>query len=900
MKKDSQTTKFFRATSTPALIISHYKTTFIITEVTDSFIIATGIKRELLIGNSIFDFFSKELPEEPTRLLETIQTVIQSKETIKAECIDFLTDHSISEIFDYFICDIDCIPVPENEEVAELILSLTNITCQRKVEEKSSDENEDQDELLSGSWSYDIKTDNYTFSDEVKKIYGIESSALKPTMETIRLMVHPNDVAKRNRIINHAYATGTEYYLSIRIIRKDKKVKNIVVIGRPQKDLEGNLIGYEGLTKNVVEYKLLEKRLFETLFDLHKNNKIIESLILNIPVGIALNKISTGETSFVNDEFSNVYGLNNSNNDNLNNFLAKIYPIQEERNEILRKLHSNEDVDKCDLKKWQEVEIITENGEQKIINTKHIPLLDQDMLITTSIDVTEKEKLLLDLHKAIERYNLVSMATDDAVFDWDINHNTIFWKNSILTEALGYQEGIERNTLKEWVDGIHPDDTTAFKESLISFLKNKNATKWMPDYYRVIKADGTYAHIKELSLVVRNEEGRVIRMVGVLRDVSRRKAEELRLKMLELVVENMGDPVVITEADPLDFPGPKIIYANPSFLKLTGYSADEVLGKTPRVLQGKLSEREELKKLKESMIACTSYKLSTVNYKKDGTPIWIKAHISPVFDESGKCINWVGVQRDITEEKKAELLLQELNKNLITQTEKLELSNKELEQFAYIASHDLQEPLRMIISFLGLLEKKFDKNIDEKGKQYIHFAVDGAQRLRQIIFDLLDYSRVGRLVYPDQIIDLNDLLKEIKHALHSRITEQKAVIVSSNLPSIMAKKTPLSQVFQNLISNSLKYAKKDVPPIIKISVEEKKDCWQFSIMDNGEGIGEMFYHKIFIIFQRLHTKEEVPGTGLGLAITKKAIENMGGTIWVESEVGVGSTFFFTIAKALMK
>jgi len=906
MKKENNSTTFFRATSTPALIISAINSDYIINEVTDSFLISTGMKRASFIGKPLLNLFSGELLGQKDRLLQTLETVIETKNIGKVECIDFHPTENNFEIFSYFFCDVECKPVFEVKEVTTIlndnetiyiIISLSNILFESKeININSIDKNVNNEELLSGTWSYDIKTNNYTFSEEVNKIYGIEANEEKPTMEDIIQLVHPNDRAKRNRIINHAYAKGTEYYLSIRIIRKDKQVKNIVVIARPKKDKEGNLLGYEGLTKNLVGREQMEKKLFETLFDLHKKSKLIETLIFNIPVGIALNNIKSGETTLINSEFGKVYGWNNLDVGDINSLFAKIYQDKDYSAEISTKTHLELGNFTKELQEWHEVEIITEKGEQKIVNTKHIPLLDQDMLITTVIDVTEKENLLVNLNKAIERYNLVSMATDDAVFDWDINHNTIFWKNSILTEALGYQEGTERNTLKKWVEGIHPDDEVAFKNSLLTFLKDKNALKWMPDYYRVIKADGTYAHIKELSVVLRNEEGRVIRMVGVLRDVSRRKAEELRLKMLELVVENMGDPVVITEADPLNYPGPKIIYANPAFFNLTGYTQEEVAGKTPRVLQGVLSDREDLRKLKESLIACKPYILSTVNYKKNGEPIWIKAHISPVFDEKGKCINWVGVQRDITEEKNAEILLHDLNKNLKLQTEKLEISNKELEQFAYIASHDLQEPLRMIISFLGLLEKKFDNNLDNKAKQYLHFAVDGAQRLRQIIFDLLDYSRVGRLEYADQIVDMNTLITEVEHALFSRITEQKATIIKGSLPVIMTKKTPISQVFQNLISNALKYAKKDVAPVIKISAEEKGEYWQFAVEDNGEGIGEIFYHKIFIIFQRLHTKEEVPGTGLGLAITKKAIENLGGTIWVESEVGKGSTFYFTIAK----
>ena len=584
----------------------------------------------------------------------------------------------------------------------------------------------------------------------------------------------------------------------------------------------------------------------------------------------------------------------------MNSFLEKAYPDEGSRNEITEKIFNDIRNGESSSNNWREEIIKNKSGINKVINAKNIPLPEHDLLITTAIDVTDKEQLLNELKIAIERYTLVSKATDDAVFDWDIERDEIFWKNSILTTALGYKEGLERNNLTQWVEGIHSDDVEEFQASLNIFLGNKEETNWAPNYYRILKADGTFAYIKGLAHVIRNKDGQAKRMVGVIRDVTIRKEEELRLKLLESVVENMGDSVIMTEADPIDLPGPRIIYVNPAYLKLSGYSLEEIIGKTPRILQGELSNKEELKKLKLALKHNTPYNLSTINYNKNHVPIWISAHINPIFDEKGKCIYWVGVQRDVTEERKAVRLMQELNSNLRKQSEKLELSNKELEQFAYIASHDLQEPLRMITSFLGMLEKKYSDQLDEKAKEYIHYAVDGARRLRQIILDLLDYSRVGRMEYSEETVDLNDLLKEIEDALVTRITERNAIIESNGLTVINTKRTPLTQVFQNLISNALKYAKKDVSPIIKISAEEKKDYWQFSIEDNGLGIDKEFHERIFIIFQRLHSREEIPGTGLGLAITKKAIETMGGKIWVESEVGKGSTFYFTISKAKKK
>jgi light-regulated signal transduction histidine kinase (bacteriophytochrome) len=203
-----------------------------------------------------------------------------------------------------------------------------------------------------------------------------------------------------------------------------------------------------------------------------------------------------------------------------------------------------------------------------------------------------------------------------------------------------------------------------------------------------------------------------------------------------------------------------------------------------------------------------------------------------------------------------------------------------------------------VSSFLSQLEKKYMDVIDERGKQYIHFAIDGANRMKQLILDLLEFSRVGKVAETTEAVDLNKLVAEVLILLGKQIEEKKASIICGDLPVISAFKTPVRQVFQNLISNSLKYQQKDVPPCVTIFFTETKEFWQFSVADNGIGISDKYFEKIFVLFQRLHNKDEYSGTGIGLAITKKIIENMGGEIWLNATEGKGSTFYFTIPKKL--
>lgn len=248
--------------------------------------------------------------------------------------------------------------------------------------------------------------------------------------------------------------------------------------------------------------------------------------------------------------------------------------------------------------------------------------------------------------------------------------------------------------------------------------------------------------------------------------------------------------------------------------------------------------------------------------------------------------------KDVTERKTQEEKLKKINRELA-------LSNSELEQFAFVASHDLQEPLRMITSFLAQIEKKYQDILDEKGKKYIYFARDGAKRMRHIILDLLEFSRVGRSDEDKENVDVGSLLEEIMTLNHKVIKEKGALIKwdEGNFPVVYTFKSPLRLVFQNLIGNGLKYQNDGTVPRINITFDESDETeWHFIVSDNGIGIEREYFEKIFVIFQRLHYKNEFSGTGVGLAICKKIIENLGGKIWVVSEFGKGSDFHFSLPK----
>ncbi len=333
----------------------------------------------------------------------------------------------------------------------------------------------------------------------------------------------------------------------------------------------------------------------------------------------------------------------------------------------------------------------------------------------------------------------------------------------------------------------------------------------------------------------------------------------------------------------------KYKYVNDAFLEHSKYPREELIGYTVMEKYPGIEQHPIYLIYKKCFQERVAVHLENEFEFPDGSMGWFELSFQPVPE--GIFILSV----DITPRKQAELLLKELNETLERRATELQSSNSELERFAYVASHDLQEPLRMVSSFLHLLERKLEGQLDEAGLQYISFAVDGAERMKKLIQDLLEYSRVGTSKEGMAEVDCNEVLQEVRSLLSLSITEIKATLMVKKLPVIRAVRPQMIQLFQNLVGNALKYHG-DAPLIVEVGCHEKGLMWEFYVKDNGIGIDSKFFDKIFIIFQRLHNRTDYAGTGIGLSICKKIVEKHGGIIRVESETHKGSSFYFTLPK----
>ncbi len=333
-------------------------------------------------------------------------------------------------------------------------------------------------------------------------------------------------------------------------------------------------------------------------------------------------------------------------------------------------------------------------------------------------------------------------------------------------------------------------------------------------------------------------------------------------------------------------------YLSPTFKSMLGYE-DHEMENTPEAWQ-KLVFQEDLpyifQRFEEHVASKGEYPfLTEARYRhKNGATVWVFCRGRVIeWDEDGKPIRMVGCHIDITRVKKA--------KELEDYAKKLEHKNHELEQFAYVASHDLQEPIRTILSFVELLNKEYRTSLDENGESYLKFITKASYRMRELVKDLLDYSRIGR-EKTTKVLNCNRVVHSVIRDLGRVIKDNDAKIEFEELPIIKGYDVEIHRLFLNLITNSIKFRKKDVTPVIKIAVEEQQDFWKFSVKDNGIGFNDTYKEQIFIIFQRLHSRREYEGTGIGLAHCRKIIELHGGEIWAESKVDEGSTFHFTIKK----
>lgn len=384
-----------------------------------------------------------------------------------------------------------------------------------------------------------------------------------------------------------------------------------------------------------------------------------------------------------------------------------------------------------------------------------------------------------------------------------------------------------------------------------------------------------------LSRSLENSKNHIIVKIQESHDELELKNAEL--SMLSLVASKTENSVVITDADG------KMVWANAGFENLTGYLVSEMLGKKPNdYLLGPESESETVFQIREHVRNKQSFNGELKKYRKNGTMFWVHLSQTPIVNDHGEIDKFILVESDITEKKEAEHKMLESYRHM-------EKVNKELDKFAYIVSHDLKAPLRAISNLTAWIEEDSLDNLSEESKGYFEMIKGRVVRMEALINGILDYSKADRVQNQSLEFDVSDLILETANFTLPADQSKFELTIKSALPLLTTDKTKFSQVISNLIGNAYKH-NKDAKPRIEIECIEHDSEYEFIISDNGYGIEKQYHDKIFVIFQTLEARDKFESTGVGLAITKKIVEDAGGQIWVNSEVGQGAAFHFTWPK----
>ena len=488
-----------------------------------------------------------------------------------------------------------------------------------------------------------------------------------------------------------------------------------------------------------------------------------------------------------------------------------------------------------------------------------------------------------DIKESNERYDIVAKATSDTIWDWKIQEDEMIWSKGIHA-VYGYNENEIGKGSSWWFENIHPEDSIKMSIRLYSFIEQKTE-KWQ-DEYRFRCADNTYKYVLNRGFLLKDENGRAVRMIGAIQDITKQKEEELRLKLLETVIVQTKESIIITEGTFGNHKLPKIVYVNPAFTSTTGFNPEEVLGKTPDLFQGQKADFSVRRKMLNAVHDRTETQIETVSIRKNGEQFWLRFSIIPIYNKENELTHWVSMQKDVSEEKRQEKekeqLISELTQN-----------NKDLKQFSYITSHNLRAPISNLTGLLSLTDDIIIEDIE------LAEILDGFKKstclLNETINDLTKVMIIkDRTSVQKEAVNLLESFENVCKQLSFQLETNKPLmkIDLESVSSLLINKTYLESILANLLTNSLKYKSETKALEITVEANQIKDNAIIKITDNGIGIDlKRNKEKVFGLYQRFHDYPD--SKGLGLYLVKSQVEAMGGSIQIQSEVNKGTTFTLT-------
>lgn len=725
-----------------------------------------------------------------------------------------------------------------------------------------------------GHWSINFATDEIIWSNEVYRIHGVAPEEYTPELPSAIDFYHPDDRAIVEKHVKKAIEQKTSFAFDLRLIRPSGEIRYVSSKGETQLSEAGELENLFGTFQDITERVLAEQ-------ELKLNQERLNLAILGGEIGFWDWNVKTGVTNY-SEHWAGMLGYVTSElKQDFSTWEKLCHKEDITYAQKMLEAYFSGQTDKYEI----ELRMKHKDGSTRWILSKgSIAEHDEEgkpsRVAGIHIDITQRKQNENQIEESRAFLQTIMDANPDLMFVKDSKFRIIQANPAFLNL---YPEDMRDSIIgTTTIESYNAEEADAFLEQdKIAFAQGKSEVMETLAF-----PDGKNRTLYTQKVRFKNPFGEEY-ILCIARDVTELKTLQARLASMGRILENSLDEVFIFNTDDLRY-----VYLNRGAQKNVGFGIEDYCHMTPLDISTRYSE-EDYHETIQPLLEGTknTVTIQTEHIRKDATTYEAEIHMQ--LDEyDGKQVI-VAIALDVTDRVKAERQREAL-------IDRLSDSNEELERFAYICSHDLQEPLRMIRSFSERLESHLSDMIkgDEKAEKYFHFMSDGAKRAQNLISDILLYSSLDKDTRQNETVNLNEIIKVVRDNLEIPVTQMHAQILSDDLPTIRGNKTQLYQLFLNLISNGLKYQNDGAQPIVHIGVMELDDMWEFSIKDNGIGIEKQHLHKIFDVFQRLHRKEQYQGTGVGLSICKKVVDRHNGIIWVESSPDKGSIFHFRIPKEL--